>query len=174
LLLGRIDWETRGVQFAWFLLFALLTRASVFGDPHYTNGEAFYLLVGQRAHEGFLPYVDIWDRKGPGLFLTYYLISAISFAVVTYQIAALLAAATTAFIVNQIAERFSTRTGAMFAGTFYLALLPLYGGGGGQPNVRSTTQRRGNTLKPETSSDRRIISTVKSRRAAASSSLVRS
>ena len=132
---GAIDFESRWTQCAWFLAFALLTRFSVFGDPHYTNDEAFYFLVGQRAHEGFLPYVDIWDRKGPGLFLVYYLIAGVSGSLLAYQIAALLAAAATAQVVNLLSERISDRKGAMFAGTFYLALLPLYGGGGGQSPV---------------------------------------
>lgn len=121
--------------FLWFLAFALLTRFSVFGDVNYTNDEMFYVLVGQRAHEGLLPYVDIWDRKGPGLFLVYYLIAAFSWSVLAYQIAAWLAAAATAGVVFLIAGRVADRRGALFAGTFYLALLPLYGGGGGQSPV---------------------------------------
>ena len=44
----------------------------------------------------------------------------------------------------------------------------------GQPNVRSTTHRRGSTLNPGSTSMRRTISTAKSRNAALSSSLVRS
>jgi hypothetical protein len=121
--------------FGGFLAVALLTRASMLGDPFYTNDEAFYLLVGQRMHDGVLPYVDIWDRKGPGLFLVYYLISGISRSVVAYQVAALLAAAATAQAIALMAERFSSRAGALFAGSFYLALLPMYGGGGGQSPV---------------------------------------
>lgn len=128
-------WSIPALAGAWFLAFALLTRISALGDAGYTNDEAFYTLVGQRAHEGFLPYVDIWDRKGPGLFLVTYLISGISFSILAYHITALIFAAATAWLVMTMAEHFSTRKGAIFAGTFYLALLPLYGGGAGQSPV---------------------------------------
>ena len=59
----------RAAQLGWFLAVALLTRVSTFGDTGYHNDELLYFLVGQRMHDGLLPYVDIWDRKGPGLFL---------------------------------------------------------------------------------------------------------
>ena len=126
---------TRTAQFGWFLLFALFTRASVLGDLSYFNDEMFYFLAGQRMHDGQLLYVDVWDRKGPGLFLTYYLIAGISRNVIAYQIAALLSAAATAQIAAMIAERFSGRLGAILAGTLYLATLPMFGGGGGQSPV---------------------------------------
>lgn len=119
----------------WLVCLGLLTRVSVFGDLGYTDDELFYFMVGQRAHEGLLPYVDIWDRKGPGLFLTYYLIAGISYSVVVYQVAAALFALATSYLVSVIAGSISNRTGAIFAGVLYLALLPLYGGGGGQSPV---------------------------------------
>src|SRR5262245_35140099 len=84
---------TRWVQVAWFLAFALVTRVSVFGDTNYFNDELLYLLIGQRMHEGLLPYVGLWDRKGPGLFLIYYLFAAFSQSVLTYQVAAWLTVA---------------------------------------------------------------------------------
>src|SRR5690606_29288719 len=91
--------------------------------------------VGQRMHDGLLPYVDIWDRKGPGLFLTYWLIAGISHAVIAYQLAACLFAAATAQVIASIAGRRADRIGAVLAGTLYLAMLPLFAGGGGQAPV---------------------------------------
>jgi hypothetical protein len=52
-------------RFAWFLAFALLTRFPVLGDTNYYNDEYFYFQAGIRMHDGALPYVDVWDRKGP-------------------------------------------------------------------------------------------------------------
>jgi hypothetical protein len=133
-LIARL-FATRAAQIAWFVLFALLTRVSTFGDPDYHNDELLYFLIGQRMHDGLLPYVDIWDRKGPMLFVINYLIAGVSRSVVAYQLAACLFAAATAFVVNRIAERFANRLGALLAGTLYLAMLPLYAGGGAQAPV---------------------------------------
>jgi hypothetical protein len=126
---------TRLAQFGWFLAVALLTRVSVFGDLNYHNDELLFFLAGQRMHDGLLPYVDIWDRKGPGLFVIYYLITGVSRSVIAYQAVACLFAAATAQVANRIAERFAGRVGALFAGTLYLVMLPLFAGGGGQAAV---------------------------------------
>jgi len=125
----------RAAQIAWFLAFALLTRVAVFGDTNFFHDELFYFQVGQRMHDGLLPYVDMWDRKGPGLFLTYYLIAGLSKSVVAYQAAAWLSASLTAWVVMAIARHFAGRLGAMLAGTLYLAVLPLFGGAAGQSPV---------------------------------------
>jgi hypothetical protein len=127
--------RTRATQIGWFLLLALVSRVSVYGDPAYFNDEEFYFQVGLRMHDGQLPYVDMWDRKGPGLFLTYWFITFFSKSVVGYQIAATLAAAATAYCVNLIAEPFTTRIGAVLGGSLYLVLIVLFGGGGGQSPV---------------------------------------
>ena len=120
---------------AWFLAFALLSRFSVFGDTNYFNDEYFYFQGGLRLWQGDLPYVDVWDRKGPGLFLTYALAAAFSSSVIAYQTLALLFAGATAWCVAAIARRFATPTGAALGGTLYLVLLVFFGGGGGQSPV---------------------------------------
>lgn len=125
----------RGAQAAIFLLFAFIIRAAAFRDPNYHVDEGFYFLVGQRMHEGALPYVDIWDRKPPGIFLTYYLIAGISYSVVAFHVAATLFAAATAFAICRIARQFAGSQGAVLAGLVYLALLNKFGGGGGQTPV---------------------------------------
>ena len=127
--------RTRAAQFAWFLAVALATRFTVFGDTNYYNDEYFYFQAGIRMHDGLLPYVDVWDRKGPGLFLTYYLIAFFSKSVLAFQIAALLFAAATAQVAQLIAERFAGRVGAMLSGTLYLIMIAWLGGGGGQTPV---------------------------------------
>lgn len=122
-------------RFAWFLAIALLTRVSTFGDPDYHNDELLFFLIGQRMHDGLIPYVDIWDRKGPGLFLVYYLIAGLGRSVVGYQLAACLFATATACVIDRTAARFAGRVGALLGGTFYLVMLPLCQGGGGQAPV---------------------------------------
>lgn len=127
--------STRMPDYGWLMLVGLITRATLFGDTNYTNDEMFYFLVGQRAHDGLLPYVDIWDRKGPGLFFLTYLIAGFSRSVLAFQGAALGVAVATAICIYRMARLFADRRSATFAGTFYLAVLPLYGGGGGQSPI---------------------------------------
>jgi hypothetical protein len=120
---------------AWLLAVALLTRISAFGDGAYSDDEAFYFLVGLRMHDGLLPYVGIWDRKGPGLFALYYLMTGVSHAFIASQVTALFAATATAFIAAKSAELISNRSGGNLAGTAYLVMLPFYGGAAGQSPV---------------------------------------
>jgi len=127
--------RSRRSQLFLFLIASLATRISAFGDTNYFGDELLYFVIGQRMHDGLLPYVDIWDRKGPGLFLIYYGIAGISHSVLAYQLAATVCAALTGLAVNMIAERFAQRPGALLAGLFYIVMLPLFGGGGGQAPV---------------------------------------
>lgn len=123
------------VQLGWLVLFALITRWTVLGDPNYDSDETLYFLVGQKMLDGYQLYVDIWDRKGPGLFLLYAGFAAISDSVLSYQIAALLFATATAFLIARIAHLYTGWLGSILAGTFYLVLLPRLMGGGGQAGV---------------------------------------
>jgi hypothetical protein len=122
-------------QLGWFLIIALVTRFTMLGDPNYHDDETLFFLIGQRMHDGFVPYVDIWDRKGPGLFALFWLFAGISDSVLAYQIPALLFAALTAFVLGKIAYLYTGRLGALLAGTFYLVLMPRVLGGGGQTGV---------------------------------------
>ncbi len=123
------------LPFALLFTFALLTRVSVFGDTNYFNDEYFYFQGGLRLHQGELPYVDVWDRKGPGLFLTYGLAAAFSSSVIAYQALALVSATATAFCVYLIARHFTGRSGATLGAALYLVMLVFFGGGGGQSPV---------------------------------------
>lgn len=126
---------TAWAEAGWLLAFALLTRWSALGDGGYFNDELFYFAAGRHLHDGLLPYVDVWDRKGPGLFLTYYLLAGLGNSPLAYQIPALLFAAATAWCIRTIALRFTSRTGALVGATLYLAALPMFGGGSGQTPV---------------------------------------
>ncbi|NBC35569.1 hypothetical protein GTZ99_03250 [Novosphingobium sp. FSY-8] len=124
----------------WLLGFGLLTRGAGFGDLAYFNDETFYWVAALRLHDGAhhawaLPYVDVWDRKGPGLFLTYWLMSGVSRSVLAFQIGGWLAASATAWLMGLTARRMVGTAGAVGAATLYLACLPMFGGGGGQSPV---------------------------------------
>jgi hypothetical protein len=118
------------------LVTAFALRVWTFGDPNLFVDDQFYFLVGQRMHEGALPYVDIWDRKPLGLFLIYYLIAGISFSVIAYQVVASLFAAATGWVLWRIMLALgSNRQGAILAGITYLVVICPLGGFGGQSPV---------------------------------------
>ena len=130
---GRRQWVAAALL---FLLLALLTRGPLLGNPVIHIDEQFYLLVGDRMLHGALPYVDIWDRKPLGLFLLYGLMSAVGNApVYQYQIAALLAAASTSLVLYCIARSVASHRGALTAGIAYLLYLLACNGAGGQSPV---------------------------------------
>ena len=128
--------RARTAQFPWFLLFALATRWFALGDVNYQDDELLFFYFGQRMHEGLLPYVDLWDRKPPSLFLLYYLLAGISHSVLAFQIAGLLSVAATAQIISLIAERIGARgLCGMLAGSIYMVMLLEFGGASGQAAV---------------------------------------
>ena len=121
-------------QFALLLLAALIWRCDTFGDPSLHDDEVFYHAVGVAMHQGALPYVDVWDRKPFGLFALYWLITAVSFAPIAYQLAATLAAATAGWAVARLAQHWSTWQAGLLAGLAYILwLAPLQGYGGQTP-----------------------------------------
>lgn len=126
------------IQFTVLLLVALVLRADTFGDPNLHGDEAFYHTIGVAMHHGALPYVDVWDRKPFGLFALYYLFAFISEAPLSYQLAAALFAATTAWIIALIVRRLARDgarpAGGLLVGIAYLLWLgPLQGFGGQSP-----------------------------------------
>lgn len=123
----------------WFVGLALLVvtivvRWPAFGDPNYHIDEGFYLLVGERMHQGQLPYVDLWDRKPFGLFALYWLIAHFG-DVQAYQIAAGLCVWLTAWIVGNIVARFHGNGPGFLCGALYVTALGTLAGGGGQSPV---------------------------------------
>lgn len=118
-----------------FVAVAVAIKAATFGNPDRTTDEAFYFLVGQRMHEGALPYVDIWDRKPLGLFLLYYVMVGISNSVVFYQVIACVFAGATAWVICQIAKCWISPGAGFMAGTIYLlAIWPIEGATGQSPD----------------------------------------
>lgn len=120
------------VQLIAFVALALALRCATFGDLNRHADETFYFLVGQRMHEGALPYVDVWDRKPLGLFLIYYLLAGISRSVLSYQIAACVLAGVAATLLSALVSRWSNVRGAWFAGGAYLLTLGSFEGATGQ------------------------------------------
>jgi 4-amino-4-deoxy-L-arabinose transferase-like glycosyltransferase len=122
-------------QLSFCCIFALLTRLAVFGDPVFHIDESWYLLVGQRLSDGARLYVDVWDRKPPGLFFIYAIAAKFSNSIIAYQIMAWLSASLTAFLVARMAARISGPKPALIAAAIYLATLAQLGGAGGQSPV---------------------------------------
>ena len=127
--------ESRLAQFSCFLLFALAIRAAALADWFYDVDDQLYILIGQRMLRGALLYVDLWDRKGPALYLTYAAVAALSSSLMAFRLAAVLAAALGGYGINRIARLIAAPQGAMLAGLAYCTLLGEYGGGGGQAPV---------------------------------------
>jgi len=122
-------------RLAWLLLFCLVAfalKSTTFGHVNRHADETSYFLIGQRMHEGLVPYVDIWDRKPLGLFLIYYLIAGISKSVLAYQFAASFFAAATAWVIALLTSRWTNSRGALLAGLSYLFIAGPFEGNTGQ------------------------------------------
>lgn len=122
-------------QLAILLTIAVLIRLPTFGEWNYDVDVQYYALVGQRMLEGATLYVDIWDRKPPGLYLIYALIGLVSREAIAWQIAATLAALVGGYGVARIAGLVTGSAGALMAGVAYLTLLGRFGGEDGQAPV---------------------------------------
>lgn len=125
----------RVIVAATIVLFALVWRYTLFGNPTLHVDDEFYFVVGQRMHAGDLPYVDLWDRKPFGLFLIYYLIGFFSDQVISYQIAAWLFVSATGIAIYAIARQWTTPLASILAALLYIAALGVFGGQGGQAPV---------------------------------------
>ncbi|HWU02844.1 MAG TPA: hypothetical protein VN222_08915 [Novosphingobium sp.] len=115
--------------------FGLVLRVHLWGSISSFPDDSFYFLVGQKMHEGFLPYVDIWDRKPLGLFLIYYAIAGVSRSVYAYQIAGWLAATATGWVLYRMMRPLAGTQGAICAGLAYLAVTCAFGGEQGQAPI---------------------------------------
>lgn len=119
------------------LVFAVLVRARDYGNPVAHVDEQYYLLVGDRLLHGARLYIDLWDRKPPGLFLLFAgfrLLPGDGF--LAYQLVATLCAATTGWLIWLAARRMALAPPAgLAAGAAYILWLPLLSGGSGQSPV---------------------------------------
>ncbi|EJL29028.1 hypothetical protein [Novosphingobium sp. AP12] len=119
---------SRLAQFACLLAFAVLIRCPAYGEWNFGIDDQFYALVGDRLRQGDLLYVDIWDRKGPLLYLIFAGIGLVWPSMLAYQLAATLSAALGAYGVNRLARLIATPGSAMLGGIAYLALLSRFEG----------------------------------------------
>lgn len=127
--------RNRLLQFTVLLAVAFGLRSYTFGDPNLFIDEAFYFAAGNAMHHGALPYVDIWDRKPFGLFALYWMFAGFSSSPAAYQIAAMLFATATAWVIGRIVNLWSQGPGPLGAGIAYLFLLSAFQGFGGQSPV---------------------------------------
>lgn len=127
-------WRTAALPLALFGL-AILTRAATLGDLAYFNDESFYWLAARRMHDGQWLYADVWDRKGPALFATWYLAGLAGPGLEAARALALLFAVLTAWTLARLAREMAGEIAAWTAGALYLVVLPMFVGAGGQPQV---------------------------------------
>lgn len=119
------------------LAFAVLTRMRDFGNPVAHVDEQYYLLVGDRLWHGARLYIDLWDRKPPGLFLLFAgfrLLPGDGF--LAYQLVGTACTAATGWLIWFAARRMGLGFPAgLAAGGAYILWLPLLSGGSGQSPV---------------------------------------
>lgn len=142
------------------LIVTLAYRAPTFGNPVLDFDEQLYLTIGDRMLHGHLPYVEMWDRKPPGLFAIYAAIRLLGGeGVVQYQLVAALCAAATAALIYAMARRGAGIWGSLIAACSYVLFLnPLHGSGGQSPvlyNVLTAAEawlalRAGDNSRPRT------------------------
>ncbi|GGD50009.1 ArnT family glycosyltransferase [Croceicoccus pelagius] len=132
---NRTRWEGLAV-FAAFSICSALLRWPHFGNPAPDFDEQLYHLIGSRMLDGYVPYVDLWDRKPIGLFLIYAFGALISGgSVYGYQILAALSAAWTAWLAWTISRRFAGQFASLTGGLLCLLVFPMYYGPVGQSEV---------------------------------------
>jgi hypothetical protein len=130
------DWRAAIAVMILFVAVALAMHWQRLGSPTVGLDEQFYLLVGDRIWHGALPYVDIWDRKPPGLFLIYAAIRALpGDGIVAYQIVATLSLGLTGGIVALITRRATSWTAAIAAGIAVIGYSTLMGEGFGEAPI---------------------------------------
>lgn len=117
------------------VILTALIRANVMGDPNYHVDEPFYLLVAERMHAGATLYVDIWDRKPPGIYLVNYVISALWPGMFAVHVAAAISVAVGAVLLFRIARLLCGPRGSALAAIGYVAILGRFGGAGAQTPV---------------------------------------
>ena len=133
---ARPGWSSAPLAVALILAIAVATRIVSWWNPVAHVDDQFYMLVGQELLNGHWPYIDVWDRKPPGLFLIYAGIAAIGGgSIVVMNLVATAFAFATAVTVRQLALRFADPASALLAAITYLMVLPLYGGQNGQSPV---------------------------------------
>jgi hypothetical protein len=125
----------RAALFFVLLAFAGLLRCINLGDWNYEVDDQYFSLVGHRMLAGDVLYVDIFDRKGPALYLTYMILAGIWGSVVSYQLAGTLCVSLAAYGIARIATLLTGTQEGFIAGAIYCAFMVAYGGANGQTPV---------------------------------------
>ena len=129
----------RPARLGWALLVLALTlavHAVQLGNPVLHVDEEFYLLVAQHMRDGAVPFVDIWDRKPPGLFLLYRLFLLLpGDGVLAYQLAGIASCAATALVIERLAGEIAPPANARLAAVAYVLFMPVFCFGIGQAPV---------------------------------------
>lgn len=131
---GAVPWTL--VSAALYLGVALAVHFVQLGNPVLHVDEEFYLLVAHHMREGAVPFIDIWDRKPPGLFLLYRLFLLLpGDGVLTYQLCGIAACAGTALVIERLAQQIAGPASARLAGLAYVLFMPVFCYGIGQAPV---------------------------------------
>jgi hypothetical protein len=125
----------RAALFLALLAVAFVLRCANLGDWNYEVDDQFFSLVGHRMLAGDMLYVDIFDRKGPALYLTYMALAALWDSVMAYQLAGTACIALAAYGIARIATMLVGARGGLVAGVVYCALMVAFGGANGQTPV---------------------------------------
>lgn len=135
---GAGDEERAIPRTALFLIMlgaAFATRCANLGDWNFEVDDQYFALVGHRMLAGDLLYVDIFDRKGPALYLLYAALAEFGASPVAYQLAGTLAVALAGYGIARIAGLLGAGRGGVAAGVAYCLLMVAFGGANGQTPV---------------------------------------
>ena len=125
----------RAVLAAIMLAAAFLTRCANLGDWNFEVDDQYFALIGHRMLAGDTLYVDIFDRKGPALYMVYAGLAALGTSPVAYQLAATVCTALTGYGIARIAALLGAARGGAVAGVAYCLLAVAFGGANGQTPV---------------------------------------
>ena len=125
----------RAVLIATMLAAAFLTRCANLGDWNFEVDDQYFALIGHRMLAGDILYVDIFDRKGPALYVIYAGLAAFGTSPVAYQLAATLCIALAGYGIARIAALLGAARGGVVGGVAYCLLAAAFGGANGQTPV---------------------------------------
>ena len=126
---------SRAMLLGIMLAAAFLTRCANLGDWNFEVDDQYFALIGHRMLAGDTLYVDIFDRKGPALYLLYAGLAAFGSSPVAYQLAGIAATALAGYGVARIAALIGAARGGIAAGIAYCLLTVAFGGANGQTPV---------------------------------------
>ena len=126
---------SRAMLLAIMLAAAFLTRCANLGDWNFEVDDQYFALVGHRMLAGDTLYVDIFDRKGPALYLLYAALAGFGTSPIAYQLAGIFAIGLAGYGVARIAALIGSERGGVAAGIAYCLLTVAFGGANGQTPV---------------------------------------